>query len=673
MSNLVRIGTEIQVNRPIEIGLSAAQHIASLANGDFAVTWLDAAFELKVQIFDYSGIKIDSEIIVENNTRNLYNPRILGLTGGGFVITWVDDVERQGIARTDIKAQLFSSTGVKFGSEFQVNTQSLSGQSWPEIAELPNGGFLITWQDDSRTLGDNSLQSIKAQLFFADGSKHGNEFLVNTETGGDQRFPGVTVLANGSFVIAWQDENETGDDNSRASIEAQLFDANGAKQGNQFLINTQTSDSQERPSIAALSDGGFVVTWQDRSGTFGDSDNYSVKAQLFDSLAAKRGSEFLVNTQTASAQYNPQVSKLISGGFVITWGDFSETLGDSDSISVKAQIFDAKGAKVDTEFLVNTLTVGWQFSPSIATLADGKFVISWDHQPNINGSSDIKAQIYSLGDRFSVPAEELVLFLPGTRDLITWDSTQGSAGFTYFFRVGDGSTIAAVADFTGDGRSDVLLAQSGGGLTRWDPTLGGNGFTLLPATLGFTLVGKGDLVGNGTTDLLLQNAAGQLRILDAAVGTITDLFTLASGWSVAGVGNINGTGKADVVLQNSGSGAVIAFTDQGWRDLITLGSGWEIAGLGDVTGGLADDFILQRSDGVTIFWDATQGSQGFKDFATIGPTWEFLGFDDLNGDGLDDVVLQNSNGLAIYWTGSNWVDLGSTLIGAELVGTGVFP
>jgi Ca2+-binding RTX toxin-like protein len=269
--------------------------------------------------------------------------------------------------------------------------------------------------------------------------------------------------------------------------------------------------------------------------------------------------------------------------------------------------------------------------------------------------------------------EELVLFLPGTRDLITWDSTQGSNGFTYFFRLGANSTVAATADFTGDGRTDVLLSQPGGGLIRWDPTLGGNGFAVLPAAPGFEVIGRGDLVGNSATDLLLKNAAGQLRILDPVAGSISDLFSLASGWSVAGVGNINGTGKADVVLQNSVSRAVIAFTDQGWRDLITLGSGWEIAGLGDVTGGLADDFILQRNDGVTIFWDSTQGGNGFRDFATIGPAWNFAGFNDLNGDGRDDVVLQNDNGLAIYWTGSNWVDLGSTLIGTELVGTGVFP
>jgi hypothetical protein len=62
--------------------------------------------------------------------------------------------------------------------------------------------------------------------------------------------------------------------------------------------------------------------------------------------------------------------------------------------------------------------------------------------------------------------EELLLFLPGTRDLITWDSTQGSNGFTYFFRLNATTNIAAVADLTGDGRADLLLAQPGGGFIR---------------------------------------------------------------------------------------------------------------------------------------------------------------------------------------------------------------
>lgn len=136
------------------------------------------------------------------------------------------------------------------------------------------------------------------------------------------------------------------------------------------------------------------------------------------------------------------------------------------------------------------------------------------------------------------------------------------------------------------------------------------------------MIATGDLLGGSAADLLVKNAAGQLRVLDGSSGVLSDLFALAQGWTIAG---------------------------------------------------LADDFILQKADGVTIFWDATQGGQGFRDFATIGPAWRFAGFDDLNGDGRDDVVLRDTGGLAIYWTGNNWVDLGSTLIGAELVGTGVFP
>lgn len=81
--------------------------------------------------------------------------------------------------------------------------------------------------------------------------------------------------------------------------------------------------------------------------------------------------------------------------------------------------------------------------------------------------------------------EELVLFLPGTRDLITWNSTQEADGFSYFFRLGVTTTLVAVADFTGDGRTDVLLSQQGGGLIRWDPSLGGAGFAVLPAAPGF--------------------------------------------------------------------------------------------------------------------------------------------------------------------------------------------
>ncbi|WP_310475484.1 pre-peptidase C-terminal domain-containing protein [Sandarakinorhabdus sp.] len=455
------------------------------------------------------------------------------------------------------------------------------------------------------------------------------------------------------------------------------------------------------PALSVFDSSGNVLAFDDDSGI-------GSNARIREFLVAEGGIYFVSAATLAPSATGTYTLRAVETGNRLS-DDFAGSPSTSGAVQIGGRRTGAVDRAGDEDWFSVLLEAGrtYQFDLRGAHSGDGTLsdpllrildsngnVVQFDDdsgdglnarisefKPNESGTYYLAAASFSSTDlgTYSISVtqimqpERLVLFLPGSRDLITWDSTLGSNGFTYFFKLGANSTVAATADFTGDGRTDVLLSQPGGGLIRWDPTLGGNGFAVLPAAPGFEVIARGDLVGNGATDLLLKNAAGQLRILDPVAGSVSDLFGLASGWSVAGVGNINGTGKADVVLQNSGNGAVIAFTDQGWRNLLTLGSGWAIAGLGDVTGGLADDFILQRTDGVTIFWDATQGSNGFRDFATIGPAWDFLGFDDLNGDGRDDVMLQNDNGLAIYWTGSTWVDLGSTLIGTELVGTGVFP
>lgn len=82
------------------------------------------------------------------------------------------------------------STVVKIGTEFQVNSQTTGGQWYPSVTGLANGGFVVTWQDGlagyngsgSSSLGDTSGSSVKAQVYAADGSKVGGEFLVNTQT-----------------------------------------------------------------------------------------------------------------------------------------------------------------------------------------------------------------------------------------------------------------------------------------------------------------------------------------------------------------------------------------------------------------------------------------------------------------------------------------------------------
>jgi hypothetical protein len=122
---------------------------------------------------------------------------------------------------------------------------------------------VVTWGDGdynslgSGTLGDNSGASIKAQVFAADGAKIGTEFLVNASTYGHQIDPQIAALSNGGFVVSWSDMG--GDVSGTAyAIRAQVFAADGTKIGEEALVDI---DNQANSAITtALSNGTFVVS-----------------------------------------------------------------------------------------------------------------------------------------------------------------------------------------------------------------------------------------------------------------------------------------------------------------------------------------------------------------------------------------------------------------------------
>ncbi len=151
----------------------------------------------------------------------------------------------------------------KVGGEFLVNTTTANNQQSSEITALASGGFVVVWEDSSGQGGDASLGGIKAQIFNSAGSKVGSEFLVNTFTQNGQSHPVITALTNGGFVVTWDDQSLQGGDASPNSIKAQIFNATGGKIGGEFLVSTGGTDSD----ITALSNGGFVVTWADGDGS----------------------------------------------------------------------------------------------------------------------------------------------------------------------------------------------------------------------------------------------------------------------------------------------------------------------------------------------------------------------------------------------------------------------
>ncbi|HVQ07632.1 MAG TPA: hypothetical protein VMS43_04285 [Allosphingosinicella sp.] len=350
------------------------------------------------------------------------------------------------------------------GDDILVNTATIGNQSGSNIALLPGGGFVIVWTDASLVGGDTSGLAVKGQRFDADGHKVGGEFLVNSTVTGSQTNPIVAALASGRFVVTWSDGSVTGGDTSSIAVRGQIFEANGTPVGAEFLINTQTANAQTGPGIVELAGGGFVVSWTDSSLIGGDASGSGIKAQIFDAAGAKVGGEILVNTETSGSQTTSSLIALASGGFAAAWTGAITASGGGVFGSVRVQLFDAAGAKLGTEQIVNANNEGNFNSTMISALGSG-FIVTWAQQDSVFGvgipvTFDVHAQLFDaagakVGGEFVVNTTTQgsqsgadVDALPGGGFLVTWQGPgTGTSLFNIFGQVFDNAGAKVGAEF----------------------------------------------------------------------------------------------------------------------------------------------------------------------------------------------------------------------------------
>jgi len=91
--------------------------------------------------------------------------------------------------------------------------------------------------------GGRAAWTTAAQVIDYSGNFLGNEFMVNTEKSGNQTNPSITVLNNGNFAIAYNNDNSSGD-SSGYGISVRVF--------NPFLdIRTQNRAQNQLGQISS--------------------------------------------------------------------------------------------------------------------------------------------------------------------------------------------------------------------------------------------------------------------------------------------------------------------------------------------------------------------------------------------------------------------------------------
>jgi hypothetical protein len=147
-------------------------------------------------------------------------------------------------------------------------------------------------------------------------------------------------------------------------------------------------------------------------------------AQIFNAAGTKVGTEFRVNTQTYAQQWQSSVTGTPDGGFIVAWRTDDDIFsGDGSYPAIKAQVFSATGVKVGGEFLVNTLGSGYQTVPSLTTLSDGRVVATWVNEPSSSGTVTIEAQ-------FLKPNVAPVIDSNGGGDSAPVSATEGQTAVT---------------------------------------------------------------------------------------------------------------------------------------------------------------------------------------------------------------------------------------------------
>ncbi len=355
------LGTEFKIST---YTTSDQRSSSVTSNGtDYMVTWTSDGqdgYSLGIygQRVDSSGNLQGNEFRVNTYTTKWQRYSSVTSNGTDYMATW-SSYEQDGIGY-GIYGQRIDSSGSFKGNEFRINTRTASSQYYPSVTS--NGtDYMVTWQSHGQ---DGSDEGIYGQRIDSAGSFKGNEFKINTYTQSSQSMPSVT--SNGTdYMVTWQSLLQDG---SNEGIYGQRINSLGNLQGNEFRVNTYTTNYQDHSSLASNGTD-YLIIWASEGQ---DGSHRGIYGQSVDSAGNFIGDEFRVNTYTAGSQISCSVT---SNGtdYLITWASANQ---DGNGYGIYGQRIDSSGNFIDDEFLINTFTTSHQKSPSITS--DGTdYLVTW--------------------------------------------------------------------------------------------------------------------------------------------------------------------------------------------------------------------------------------------------------------------------------------------------------
>lgn len=230
------------------------------------VVWEDERFDVGdvfAQILDRSCVPQDTNFKVNDDTNGFSQLRsdIASSAEGHSIVVWQD--KREG--NYDIYAHRLDSSGSSLGCNFKVNDDiGTSLQNFPKVASDSVGNFVVVWQD--KRDGD---EDIYAQIYDSTGIRYGQNLRVNDDPGNAyQGHPDVDMDRDGNFVVTWVDRR-----NEDRDIYAQRYGSDSNPVGENFRVNSDTGTVEQSEPAVGFDGDRIYFAWIDTRN--GDSDIFA--------------------------------------------------------------------------------------------------------------------------------------------------------------------------------------------------------------------------------------------------------------------------------------------------------------------------------------------------------------------------------------------------------------
>jgi hypothetical protein len=278
-------------------------------------------------------------------------PDVAAGTNGGFVV-WQDnatDGSGWGVSATRLDSTL---SAVPTWSDQRVNVTGTNDQENARVALLKNGGAVFVWQG-----GVEGYQHICARFMSPTYTwLTTTDRVVSAPTNHFQINPSVAVLNNSNVVVVWSSFDEAGS-NSLQDVYAKILSPAGQTVSNEFLVNQFTSYNQRTPAVAALANGGFVVTWV--------SEQQRTAASSIDNPIYVAGGAASVSTNENTIAADQNINYYVNSSSSLV-----------PSVDIYARLYQGNGAPASGEFLVDTDSNPCA-NPAVAAASDGSFMVAW--------------------------------------------------------------------------------------------------------------------------------------------------------------------------------------------------------------------------------------------------------------------------------------------------------